>query len=87
MNGDDVSGIRGDIRSLSKQVGDVHDKVSAIERDTAVISERVTNHLKWHEQSGKLSPIAGIVIKVLLGSFTVGALGILALGIREWLNQ
>jgi len=87
MNGDDVSGIRGDISNLSKQVGEVHKEVSAMKTETAVYGERLTNHLKWHEQSGKLSPIAGIVIKVILGSFTVGALGILALGIKEWLNK
>ena len=87
MNGDDVSGIRGDIRSLSKQVGDVDKKVSSIEKDTAVITERLGNHLEWHKQSSKFSPLAGVIMKVIIGTFTAGALGILALGVREWLNK
>ena len=87
MNGDDVSGIRGDISNLSEQVGEVHKEVSAMKTETAVYGERLKNHLEWHDKSGKLSPIAGIVIKVLLGSVTVGVLGVLALGIKEWVNK
>jgi len=83
----DEAATRGDINKLSDKMDKVHTAVGNVRKDTAVINERLSNHLDWHSNAGKLGPIGSMVAKSIIGVLTFGILGIIALGIREWVSK
>ncbi|MCH8060092.1 MAG: hypothetical protein IIA11_06500 [Proteobacteria bacterium] len=83
----EIKGLRGDIQALSGKVDGVQETVGNLRTETAVIHERLSTHLEWHKEAGKLSPVAGMFLRAVVVIGTAGLVSVIALGVRAWLSQ
>lgn len=86
-NDNEIKGLRGDIKTLTEKVDGVQKTVGNLRTETAVIHERLSGHLEWHKDAGKLSPVTGMFLRAVIVIGVAGLIGVIVLGIRAWIDQ